>query len=151
MQSSVQGACRAQDHLTSSSGSADKLSGSSDTSIKEEENVGAAITKSQQVKILLPTSLAAFTAVGERFRCDSVGYTALVRATLTVAGFSQSFGVFQARYARQEAFTQGVVGQNELMQRALISAIGSMGNGDIVGVFAMLYYPHLPRIGRYIK
>lgn len=45
---------------------------------------------------------------------------------------------------------EGVLRDNDLQERALISSIGSLGNGGIVAVFGILYYPHLPQIGRQI-
>lgn len=41
--------------------------------------------------------------------------------------------------------------QKDMAERALISSIGSLGNGGIVAVFAVLYYPHLPQIGKSIR
>ncbi|KAF2829832.1 MFS general substrate transporter [Ophiobolus disseminans] len=76
--------------------------------------------------------------------------TSLVAFTV-VAGCTQAFGVFQAHYARAEAAEAGIVRPDELMNRALISAIGSLGNGGIVAVFAVFYYPHLPRIGVHVR
>jgi hypothetical protein len=70
---------------------------------------------------------------------------------LTYVGFTQAFGVFQAYYTRTEAATEGIIHYDELKSRALISAIGSLGNGGMVAVFAIFYYPHLPGIGMHIK
>lgn len=39
----------------------------------------------------------------------------------------------------------------DLTQRALLSSIGSLGNGGVVAIFAVLYYPYLPLIGKSIK
>ncbi|KAF1851959.1 MFS general substrate transporter [Cucurbitaria berberidis CBS 394.84] len=94
-----------------------------------KENIGERVTQSQQCRILLSTSLVAFT----------------------VLGFVQSFGVFQAHYGRIEAVRDGVLQQDEMTRRALISSIGSLGNGGLVAVFGVFYYPHLPRIGRHIR
>lgn len=38
-----------------------------------------------------------------------------------------------------------------MTKRALISAIGSLGNGGLVAIFGIFYYPHLPQIGKYIR
>ncbi|KAH3910119.1 hypothetical protein HBI56_223560 [Parastagonospora nodorum] len=95
----------------------------------KSNNVGARVTRSQQVKILLSNSLAAFTVVG----------------------LTQAFGVFQAEYARIQAVQDGIVRAEEMDDRALISAIGSLGNGGIVAVFAVLYYPHLPQLGIHVR
>jgi len=103
------------------------------------------VTRSQQVKILCSTSLAAFTVVGRSL----VPHTSV--SVLTKVGFTQAFGVFQAHYDRSEAARAGIVRPDELTTRALISAIGSLGNGGIVAVFAVIYYPHLPRIGMHVK
>jgi hypothetical protein len=70
---------------------------------------------------------------------------------LTTAGLTQAFGVFQAEYARIQAVQDGIVRVEEMDDRALISAIGSLGNGGIVAVFAVLYYPHLPQLGIYVR
>lgn len=66
-------------------------------------------------------------------------------------GFTQSFGVFQAHYGRSEAVQNGVIRADDMTKRALISSIGSLGNGGLVAVFGVFYYPHLPQIGRYIR
>jgi len=66
-------------------------------------------------------------------------------------GFSQSFGVFQAHYGREAAAREGVLREAELAERALISSIGSLGNGGLVAVFGMFYYPHLPQLGKQIR
>ena len=70
---------------------------------------------------------------------------------LTIVGFTQAFGVFQAHYTNPEAAREGIVHPNELTSRALISSIGSLGNGGLVAVFAVIYYPHLPRIGMHVR
>ncbi|KAH8730579.1 major facilitator superfamily domain-containing protein [Phaeosphaeriaceae sp. PMI808] len=93
------------------------------------ENAGAKVTQSQQIKILLSTSLAAFTVVG----------------------FTQAFGVFQAYYGRTKVLSEGVLRPDENTMRALISSIGSLGNGGIVAIFAVIYYPHLPQIGQRVR
>jgi hypothetical protein len=59
--------------------------------------------------------------------------------------------VFQAYYTRQQAVEDGVVRADEIDNEALISAIASLGNGGIVAVFAVLYYPHLPRLGMHVR
>jgi len=59
--------------------------------------------------------------------------------------------VFQAEYARIQAVQDGIVRVEEIDDRALISAIRSLGNGGIVAVFAVLYYPHLPQLGIYVR
>jgi len=92
-------------------------------------NMGAEVTKGQQWRILLSTSLVAFTVIG----------------------FTQSFGVFQAHYSREQAVEEGVLRPKDIAERALISSIGSLGNGGLVAIFAVAYYPHLPRIGKSIR
>ncbi|CAO2651025.1 Nn.00g093220.m01.CDS01 [Neocucurbitaria sp. VM-36] len=67
------------------------------------------------------------------------------------AWHSQSFGVFQSHYGRDEAVRNGVLQQNEMTKRALISAIGSFGNGGLVAVLGIFYYPHLPQIGMHVR
>jgi hypothetical protein len=121
-----------------------------DDSRFDAKNVGAQVTRLQQVKILLSTSLAAFTVVGKVF-LTSYSYTQCTSIELTSLGFSQAFGVFQAYYTRKEAVKDGIVRVEEMDDRALASAIGSLGNGGIVAIFAALYYPHLPRIGIYVR
>lgn len=91
--------------------------------------MGAEVTKGQQWRILLSTSLVAFTVIG----------------------FTQSFGVFQAHYSREQAVEEGVLRPKDIAERALISSIGSLGNGGLVAIFAVAYYPHLPRIGKSIR
>jgi hypothetical protein len=44
-----------------------------------------------------------------------------------------------------------VIRSDESTKRCMISAIGSFGNGGIVAVFAVGYYPHLPSIGTHIR
>ncbi|KAH7090608.1 hypothetical protein FB567DRAFT_465910 [Paraphoma chrysanthemicola] len=92
-------------------------------------NEGALVTRSQQARILLSTSLAAFIIIG----------------------FTQSFGVFQVHYEGNNAVQAGVLRPNETSLRGLISCIGSFSNGGIVALFAVVYYPYLPRIGAHIK
>jgi len=46
---------------------------------------------------------------------------------------------------------EGILPQKDISKRALISSIGSLGNGGLVAVFAVLYYPHLPQIGKSIR
>lgn len=70
---------------------------------------------------------------------------------LTRVGLAQAFGVFQAHYTRMEAVHDGVVHLDHIDDRALVSAIGSLGNGGIVAVFAVLYYPHLPSLGTHVR
>jgi hypothetical protein len=70
---------------------------------------------------------------------------------LSLVGFTQAFGVFQAHYTRTEAAAEGIVRFNELESRALVSSIGSLGNGGIVAVFAVSYYPYLPCIGMHVR
>lgn len=70
---------------------------------------------------------------------------------LTTVGLTQAFGVFQAEYARTQAVQDGIVRVEQIDDRALISAIGSLGNGGIVAAFAVLYYPHLPQLGMYVR
>ncbi|KAH7075533.1 major facilitator superfamily domain-containing protein [Paraphoma chrysanthemicola] len=93
------------------------------------ENQGALVTRSQQARILLSTSLAAFIIIG----------------------FTQSFGVFQVHYESNNAVQAGVLRHSETSSRGLISSIGSFSNGGIVALFAVVYYPHLPRIGAHIR
>lgn len=66
-------------------------------------------------------------------------------------GLSQSFGVFQAHYGRQEAVLNGVLQRDEMTRRTLVSSIGSLGNGGLVAVFGIFYYPYLPQLGRHIR
>jgi hypothetical protein len=68
-----------------------------------------------------------------------------------IAGLTMAFGVFQAHYTRKHCANEGVVRYDELKYRALVSAIGSLSNGGIVGVFAVLYYPYLTRIGTHVR
>jgi hypothetical protein len=89
------------------------------------ENAGAPVTRTQQWRILSSTCLVAFTVIG----------------------FTQSFGVFQAHYGREEAVLEGVLRRDDLLRRPLVSAIGSFGNGGLVATFGVLYYPHLPKLG----
>jgi hypothetical protein len=67
------------------------------------------------------------------------------------AGLTSAFGIFQAHYAHPEAAQEGMLRHDEVTNRALISSIGSLGNGGIVAVFAVFYYPHLPRLGMHVK
>jgi hypothetical protein len=46
---------------------------------------------------------------------------------------------------------EGVLRPNDISQRALISTIGSFGNGGLVAAFAVFYYPYLPKLGGQIK
>ncbi|KAF2848813.1 MFS general substrate transporter [Plenodomus tracheiphilus IPT5] len=93
------------------------------------QNIGEKVTKSQQWRILSSASLVAFTVIG----------------------FTQSFGVFQAHYGRIQAVNEGVLRLDDMAERALLSSIGSLGNGGIVAIFAVFYYPHLPEIGKSIR
>ncbi|CBX93380.1 hypothetical protein LEMA_P042810.1 [Plenodomus lingam JN3] len=93
------------------------------------QNIGEDLTKSQQWRILLSASLVAFTVIG----------------------LTQSFGVFQAHYGHSGAVDSGMLRPQDLTQRALLSSIGSLGNGGVVAIFAVLYYPYLPLIGKSIK
>ncbi|OAL50039.1 MFS general substrate transporter [Pyrenochaeta sp. DS3sAY3a] len=102
---------------------------SAQPSLQADTNAGERITRMQQWRILISTSLAMFIVVG----------------------FTQSFGVFQAHYGRREAVEDGVIRADDMTKRALISSIGSLGNGGLVAVFGVFYYPHLPQIGRYIR
>ncbi|KAL5116033.1 hypothetical protein ACEQ8H_006044 [Pleosporales sp. CAS-2024a] len=81
----------------------------------DDTNVGAQVTRSQQIKILTSTSLVAFTVIG----------------------LTQAFGVFQAEYTRPAAVQDGIVLSDEIDQRALVSAIGSLGNGGMIAMFAV--------------
>jgi hypothetical protein len=124
------------------------------TDVKETQptdlkNTGAKITRTQQVKVLCSTSVAAFTVIG-KLESISVG-SHLERFELIIPGFTLSFGVFQAHYTREHSAREGVVRHNELQYRALVSAIGSLGNGGIVAVFAVFYYPWLTRIGAHVR
>jgi hypothetical protein len=102
---------------------------SNSSAVNKPENAGAPITRTQQWRILSSTCLIAFTVIG----------------------FTQSFGVFQAHYGRRKAVQEGVLGQDDLLQRSWISTIGSLGNGGLVAAFGVLYYPHLPKLGGRIK
>ena len=88
---------------------------------------------------------------GERIFWRSSNFSHLVVRVLTVIGHSQSFGVFQSHYGREEAVRNGVLQQNEMTKRAVISAIGSLGNGGLVAVLGIFYYPHLPQIGMHVR
>jgi hypothetical protein len=98
---------------------------SNSSAVSKPENAGAPITRTQQWRILSSTCLIAFTVIG----------------------FTQSFGVFQAHYGRGKAVQEGILGQDDLLQRSWISTIGSLGNGGLVATFGVLYYPHLPKLG----
>lgn len=75
----------------------------------------------------------------------------LLRCMLTAAGSMQSFGVWQARYGHDETVRDGIIRLDEKTQRSLISAVGSLGNGGLVAVFGIFYYPYLPRVGKWIQ
>ncbi|KAI8934796.1 hypothetical protein NX059_008481 [Plenodomus lindquistii] len=92
-------------------------------------NIGEKVTRSQQWRTLASTSLVAFVVIG----------------------LTQAFGVFQAHYGRTEAVNEGILRPEDMKERALLSTIGSLGNGGIIAVFAVVYYPHLPKIGKYIR
>jgi hypothetical protein len=84
--------------------------------------------------------------------CNSISVSYyLKRFELMSSGFTLSFGVFQAHYTREHSAREGVVRHNELQHRALISSIGSLGNGGLVAVFAVFYYPWLTRIGTHVR
>jgi hypothetical protein len=68
-----------------------------------------------------------------------------------VLGINQSFGIFQAHYGSDEASKDGIIRREDQIQRAGIAAIQSLGNGGIVAVFAMFFFPRLPLIGKHIK
>ncbi|KAF1978086.1 MFS general substrate transporter [Bimuria novae-zelandiae CBS 107.79] len=68
-----------------------------------------------------------------------------------VMGINQSFGIFQAYYGSDKAVKEGVIQPEDQMERAGIAAIQSLGNGGIVAVFAIFFYPYLPCIGRHIR
>jgi energy-converting hydrogenase Eha subunit C len=120
-------------------------------SIADAKNVGADVTLSQQARILCSASLAAFTVVGMYAFLGSVDHPGFWVFVLIRTGLTQAFGVFQAHYGRPEAAREGVSRPEEQRSHALISAIGSLGNGGIVAVFAVLYYPHLPQLGMHVK
>lgn len=46
---------------------------------------------------------------------------------------------------------EGVLNNRQLTERALISAIGSLGNGGIVAMFGVFYYPRLPLLGKRVR
>lgn len=71
--------------------------------------------------------------------------------TFWVQGVTQSFGIFQAHYGSEKASHDGIIRREDQMQRATIAAIQALGNGGIVAVFAMFFFPRLPLIGRHIK
>lgn len=50
----------------------------------------------------------------------------------------------------EETIREGILSPRQMTERALISAIGSLGNGGIVAVFGILYYPRLPLLGKQI-
>jgi hypothetical protein len=50
-----------------------------------------------------------------------------------------------------DAVDDGIVHLDHIDDRAVVATIGSLGNGGIVAVFAVLYYPHLPRLGTYVR
>lgn len=121
----------------------------------KDDNVGERVTRKQQWSILLSTSLVAFTVIGKVSPSPVSQLTRSMRSqtviSLTRTGFTQSFGVFQAHYGREKAVREGVLHRNEMTQRALISSIGSLGNGGLVAVFGVFYYPRLPQIGGHVR
>lgn len=68
-----------------------------------------------------------------------------------IVGLNMTFGVFQAHHARRDAARESIVRYDELRYRALVSAIGSLSNGGIVGAFAVFYYPYLTRVGTNVR
>lgn len=66
-------------------------------------------------------------------------------------GINQSFGIFQAHYGSDKAVKHGIIRPEDEMKRAAIAAIQSLGNGGIVALFSILFFPRLPEIGRHIK
>jgi hypothetical protein len=124
--------------------------GSTNDSGSNAKNAGAQVTSSQQVKILLSTSLASFTVIGKA-KMTSTPITGLVDTELTWLGLTQAFGVFQAYYTRKDAVQDGIVHLDHIDDRAVVAAIGSLGNGGIIAVFAVLYYPRLPQLGTYVR
>ncbi|KAF2689517.1 MFS general substrate transporter [Lentithecium fluviatile CBS 122367] len=92
-------------------------------------NCGAVVTKAQQWRALLATCLQSFW----------------------VLGLTQSFGIWQRHYGSEAAVRNGIIQPQHMAQRAAIATIGSLGNGGIVAVFGLLYYPYMPRIGRHIR
>lgn len=117
---------------------------------KGGENAGAKITRTQQARILCSTCLAAFTIVGKQAPGLEV-YIFSRKVVLRRTGLTQAFGVFQAHYARPGTAREGILNAHETDRRALISTIGSLGNGGIVAAFAVFYYPHLPQLGMHIR
>ncbi|KAF2446704.1 MFS general substrate transporter [Karstenula rhodostoma CBS 690.94] len=87
------------------------------------------VTKAQQIKLVLACALQAFWVVG----------------------INQSFGIFQAHYGSEKAFHDGIIRHEDQMQRAAIATIQSLGNGGIVAVFAMFFFPRLPLIRKHIR
>ncbi|KAF1834580.1 MFS general substrate transporter [Decorospora gaudefroyi] len=102
---------------------------SSASTDNKADNTGAPITRTQQWRILSSTCLVAFTVIG----------------------LTQSFGVFQAHYGRHESVRAGVLRQSDQSQRAMISTIGSFGNGGLVAIFGAFYYPYLPKLGGHVR
>lgn len=68
-----------------------------------------------------------------------------------MTGLIQSFGIWQRHYGSEAAVNDGVIDRGDMIQRAEISAIGSLANGGIIAAFGLLYFPSLPRFGRYIR
>lgn len=100
-----------------------------DTHRTRNTNGRASVTKAQQTKILLACAIQAFWVVG----------------------INQSFGIFQAHYGSEKAFNDGIIRREDQIQRAGIAAIQALGNGGIVAVFAIFFFPRLPLIGKHIR
>jgi len=66
-------------------------------------------------------------------------------------GLTQSFGIWQRHYGSDTAVRSGILQPTDMTQRAVIATIGSLGNGGIVAVFGIFYYPYLPRIGKHVR
>ncbi|KAL5405559.1 hypothetical protein PMIN03_008354 [Paraphaeosphaeria minitans] len=97
--------------------------------VDQVSNERARVTKQQQFKIWLACAMQTFW----------------------VQGINQSFGIFQAHYGSEKAFHDGIIRREDQMQRAAIAGIQALGNGGIVAIFAMLFFPRLPLMGRHIK
>ncbi|PVI07121.1 MFS general substrate transporter [Periconia macrospinosa] len=98
-------------------------------SIEEEKNTSGEITKEQKWKVLIATSTSSFWVIG----------------------LMQSFGIWQRHYGSQAAVKDGIIRQSNMIERPVISTIGSFGNGGLIAAFAILYFPYLPRFGKRIR
>ncbi|ORY12353.1 major facilitator superfamily domain-containing protein [Clohesyomyces aquaticus] len=95
----------------------------------DEHNEAPKVTRTQQAFILVAMMLQSFQT----------------------QGYTQSYGMFQVHYGSPAAVADGVLPSSQMTDTAWIAAVGSIGNGGTVALFALLYYPYMPLIGRYIK